>query len=161
MHKLIKDVVSDHDAPLVIDEEDNEAAAEGDMNNALGSRNNGDNLVIHNRINQGQGHNLNARPYKATSSNGGGGGGGGTRSALFPMPPPPAPRLVACPNVRDIRVITGFCDFSNSPISWSPWWGLPYIIHNFFFHILTPPLCQQNVCTICPQIWGIFWYFER
>jgi len=88
---------ADHDAPLVIDEEDNEAAAEGDMNNALGSRNNGDNLVIHNRINQGQGHNLNARPYKATSSNGGGGGGGGTRSALFPMPPPPAPRYLPPP----------------------------------------------------------------
>jgi len=89
---------ADHDAPLVIDEEDNEAAAaEGDMNNELGSRNNGNNLVIHNRIIQGQGHNLNARPFKATSSNGGGGGGGGTRSALFPMPPPPAPRYLPPP----------------------------------------------------------------
>ena len=58
--------------------------------NDLGRGSNGDNLVIHNRI-QGQGH---LRSPKALSSNG---GGGGTRSSLFPMPPPPPPRYLPPP----------------------------------------------------------------
>ena len=76
---------ADHDAPLVIDEEDEAVAEEED----------GSNLVIHNRMQQGQGHghHLSPRPtstLKAMNSN----GGGGTRSSLFPMPPPPPPRYV-------------------------------------------------------------------